>query len=164
MAEVTLQDVQLIAISEGFSYPDVDGPVAKKANLQGSWCSAWQAQTAKDEKYWGQTVAGTRQGFGVLLYKAGHATARYCGQFEGGLRSGLGLLATSRGECYKGTFRDDFMWGPGVFHFHSLEQASAEQPTRSLYRGMMNGQPRGRGILTWSDGKEVDSLAAPAVD
>jgi hypothetical protein len=108
----------------------------------------------------GESLDGRRHGGGVLLERGALAPTLYVGRFSEGRRNGHGCVATPRGEAFGGCFKDDAMWGPGVYIFPPPAQPPAETiggpapPPRHRVRfeGMFNGRPCGRGVLTWSDG------------
>jgi hypothetical protein len=74
-------------------------------------------------------------------------------------------VLTPRGETFHGFFKDDVLWGPGVYCFvpppphaggakPSEETEEGQQRRwRVKFEGMFNGRPAGKGAVRWSDGE-----------
>ena len=119
--------------------------------------ASWDTQRKAGEQYVGQlSGGGRRHGMGVLLQPGASAPIIYSGHFQDGLRNGYGAIFTPRGETFHGFFKDDVLWGPGVYTFPRPSGPSPPPRHRVRFEGMHNGRPAGKGQLIWSDGTRED--------
>lgn len=80
----------------------------------------------------GQILAnGQKDGLGIFLDKGQQAAIVYIGQFAEGKKNGIGSIITPRGESYLGNFKDDIMYGPGLYCFPSPQLRQTVQADNS---------------------------------
>lgn len=137
--------------SKFFSYsldPTATASAAPRATAQ------WKKTPVGADQFIGQLLGSKRHGQGILLSKGSTAPMVCIGCFQEGLRNGYGAIVTPQGETFHGFFKDDLMWGPGAYTFPTPNNSQSEHKDRHRVRfdGMFNGQPRGKGVMTWSDG------------
>lgn len=138
-----------------FAY-SLDPSAAKPSTAPRAQWKKALVESGTEDQFIGQLLGSKRHGQGILLTRGSTAPMVYIGCFQDGLRNGYGAIVTPRGETFHGFFRDDIMWGPGAYTFPTPNASSQSEQKLMRHRvrfdGMFNGQPSGRGVMTWSDG------------